>query len=360
MRALAKLAANSDCKLAALGFAARVDFDTMLDQTPFEVPYGQSPFAFRRGLRFEASLRERGYAPVFDLLHAHLGHDVTAASAVNMREGFKSGYRGMKDRAKETAVRIRAIASRAPGAPNLIDGAVLTREVGGVRAYFEADAVAARFGGPLHVGEIKSFPTVDGRADPESVGAAISQVAIYILLLRDLVAYVGAKPDLVSMDALLITPRNTGLRPTLSIKAVGREVDRAERILTRAPSAVEIAGSLSDDLPGFGVVSDKAAPEAQRLEAAHQLAECVGTTYRPACLSACGLSRLCRARSHASGDPLRVGGTLARILPGISSLDRAFELAHGSMASPEERPAAEQLVRASRLRQKLIPRERPT
>lgn len=213
---------------------------------------------------------------------------------------------------------------------------------------------------PIHVGEIKSFPTVDGRADPEKVGAAISQVAIYILLLRDLVAYVGAKPEIVSAEALLITPLNTGLRPTMTIKAVGREVDRAQRILTQVPGAAEIADAVPDDVPRFEQIADRAAPEGVRIEDANRLADVVGTTYRPACLSACGLSRLCRDRAHVAGEPARVGGALTRLLPGICSLDRVRELADGKLASPEEQPVAEQLLRAARLRERLALAGRPT
>jgi hypothetical protein len=54
-----------------------------------------------------------------------------------------------------------------PAAYNLIDGGVLTTSVGGVRAYFEADALAAGAHGPVRIGEVKSFPVVDDRGDPE-------------------------------------------------------------------------------------------------------------------------------------------------------------------------------------------------
>jgi hypothetical protein len=97
--------------------------------------------------------------------------------------------------------------------------------------------IVARIGRPqvtvtrsgLHVRPEQAVP--DGQADPHNVGAAVGQVAIYILLLQELVARVGGKPQLVSTDALLITPRNTGLQPTLIEKSVSREIDRARRIL---------------------------------------------------------------------------------------------------------------------------------
>jgi hypothetical protein len=348
VRTLAKYAANSQCPLATLGFAARVDFDKLLRGTHLEVPFGQSPFAFRRGNRFEEQLRQDNHAPIFGLLHDELGYDVSHARDARVKSDL-AGHEGLRDRAGKTKELLRAIVERKPGALNLIDGAVFTRPVGGVDAYFEADAVAAQFDGPIHAGEIKSFPTVDGQADPDKVGAAIAQVSIYILLIRGVVGELGGNPDLVSSDALLITPLNTGLRPTMTRKNVGREIDRAERILSQAPNALEMVDSLPGDLPTFGAMADRKAPEAKRLEAAHGMAEKVGTRYAPSCLASCGMSRLCRERAHASGDPNRVGGELVRLLPNVPTLERARELAGGAAPAAGEGPAAEQLVRAERL-----------
>ena len=349
VRTLARYAANSHCTMASVGFAARVDFDRLLVGTRYEVPFGQSPFAFRRGNLFEDLLRRDGHAPIKELLGRGLGYDASKARVVNLREGAEKTRVGMAKRAVATGELVDKVLGGAADAPNLIDGAVMAKEVGGVMAYFEADAVAAQFDSPIHAGEIKSFPTVDGQADADKVGAAISQVAIYILLLRDVVVGLGGDPDSVASKALLITPKNTGLQPTMTVKDVGREVDRAARILAQAPSAGEIVDSLPASLPSFEAVASKALGEPERLDAVEQLVESVGTSYGPACLSSCGLSRLCRQRAHRSGDPARVGGQLVRLLPGISSLDRAAALAAGGRASADEQPVADELRRASDL-----------
>ena len=47
--------------------------------------------------------------------------------------------------------------------------------------YLETNALALRFGGPIRVGEIKSFPVVDGRVDPDKLGVAADQSAVYVL-----------------------------------------------------------------------------------------------------------------------------------------------------------------------------------
>jgi hypothetical protein len=74
--------------------------------------------------------------------------------------------------AHETRSLLRELARRDLRAPNLIDGAVLETVDGGITAHFEADSLAARFGGEVHTGEVKSFPAVDGRTKPDKLGSA--------------------------------------------------------------------------------------------------------------------------------------------------------------------------------------------
>lgn len=353
VRELARFAANSTCSLASVGFAARVDYDQLLRGTRFEAPYGQSPFAFRRGMRFEDMLRSDGHAPILSLLGDKLGYDVRGASVANLRKGFSRGTPGMEARAAKTAEYVKALISGEKGAPNLLDGAVLGRTIGGVKAFFEADAVAASFGRPIHVGEIKSFPTVDGQADPEKIGAAVAQVSIYILLLRELVQSLGGSPEIVSAEALLITAKNTGLQPTMHVKHVGREIDRARRILDHVPRVADIAASLAETTPGFEPVAS--GEEGARLDKLAVIADKVGVDYRPECLSSCGLSRFCRERAQVKGEPCRVGGPLVRLLPGIESLDRVTRLSRGEEPQPFERAVADQLRRAALLREELVP-----
>src|SRR5262249_54049589 len=158
---------HADCNLATLGFAARIDFDQLLVGTRFEAQFGQSPFAFSRGLAFERMIADHGYAATLDLLRTRMGFSVADARIINLLSAYPKNALGMGLRADQTRVLVRQLVSGDPSAPNLIDGAVLQAIVGGVPARFEADALAARFGGPIHAGEIKSFPVVDGRADPE-------------------------------------------------------------------------------------------------------------------------------------------------------------------------------------------------
>jgi hypothetical protein len=255
----------------------------------------------------------------------------------------------MPRRARDTADLLRRIAQGDPVAPHLIDGAVLAASVGGLIAYFEADALAALAGGEVRVAEVKSFPKVDDRVDPDKLGAALDQVAIYILLTRDEIVRQGGDPEgLVSDRALLITPRNVGLTPTLSEQHVGARVRRARRLLDQIPRAADVAASVPGGV-SFGAVADTRADERRRLDLLHDLADRVGTAYEPSCLATCGNARFCRARAFRDGSPCLAGTTALRLLPGVATLGRAEELTHGARPAGEEAPAAALLERAGRL-----------
>lgn len=348
VRTLADYSGHADCNLASLMFATGVDSDRLLVGTAHQAPFGQSPFAFGRGLAFERSLAEGGYGPILALLRDRMGFAVGDARVANLRDGYPPSRRGMALRAHDTRARFAEMLRDDPAAPNLIDGAVFAAAVGGVRAHFEADAVAARARGPIHVGEVKSFPVVDGRADPEKLAAALDQAAIYVLLARQLVDDLGGPPALVSSEAMLITPNNVGLRPTLSTKAVDQRVARAERLLARVPTAADVA-DLVPAGASFGTIADQSADPERRVEQLHAMADAVGTTYVPECLSTCGLARFCRVRAFAAGSPQLSGPQAVRLLPGVRSLERAAELADGAPARPAEAPVAAQLARAARL-----------
>ncbi|HKB40643.1 MAG TPA: hypothetical protein VKD72_29730, partial [Gemmataceae bacterium] len=236
VRVLAAHAQHTDCKLATLGFTAGVDFDHLLDGTRFKAPFGQSPFAITRGLSFEKRLRDNDYIATLELLRALPGFPRTGANCVNLRKGYPKGRDRMPLRARDTAALLEKIIRRDPNAPHLIDGAVLPALIGGTLAHFEADALAACSGEKIHGAEVKSFPRVDDKVDPDKLGAALDQVAFYILLLRAVILRLGGDPErLVSDRAILITPKNVGLSPVLSEQPVAPRIIRARRLLDNIP-----------------------------------------------------------------------------------------------------------------------------
>jgi hypothetical protein len=69
-------------------FAAGVDPDHLLVGTADAAPFGQSPFAFSRGLAFERSLAERGYGAILEILRDRMGFGIGDARIANLRDGF--------------------------------------------------------------------------------------------------------------------------------------------------------------------------------------------------------------------------------------------------------------------------------
>jgi hypothetical protein len=349
VRVLAGYAQHVACNLATLGFAAGANFDRLLAGTRFQAPFGQSPFALGRGIAFEKRLRADDYAALRELFRDLPGFPRSDARLVNLREGYPKDSTAMPRRADDTLKLLGRVVRGEPTAPHLIDGAVLTATIAGRVAYFEADALAARADALLHVAEVKSFPKVDERVDPEKLAAALDQVAVYILLTRDAVARLGGDPGrLVSDRALLVTPKNVGLTPTLSEQRVTRRVARARRLLDGIPDPGEVIAAVPAGV-SFGPVADPKADPRLRLEVLHDLADRVGTCYEPSCLATCGNARFCRERAFRAGAPNVAGAGAVRLLPGVGTLDRAEELTRGGTPTAAEAPAAALLERAGRL-----------
>lgn len=347
VRALAAYAQHTDCPLATLGFAAGVDFDRLLADTSLATPFGQSPFAIGRGRMFEERLRADGHAIALGLLRDPLGLPADA-KAVNLRDGIPAGPGRMPARSVATATHLRAALAADPSAPHLLDGAVLPGEVGGRAAFFEADLLAAPPAAPLRVGEVKSFPKVDGQVDPDQFGPALDQAAVYVLLARRAVDRIGGKPDAVSDRVFLVTPQNVGLTPALSEVAVNARVRRVERVLEAVPAVADVAAATPPDIT-FAPVADRQADERTRLDALHSVADRVGTSYSPGCLGSCGNARFCRGRAVSVESPCAIGPAVERLFPRIVTLGRAAALSRGAVPTTDEAPAAELLARAGRL-----------
>jgi len=340
---LASFAGHTDCHLATLAFVSRVDLDVLLTGTDYAAPFGQSPFAFARGTKFENILRQNGHEPVFKLLQEAVGFPQSAKLVKNVR---KMG--GMQQRADHTREYIREILKRSKAAPNLIDGGVLQTIIAGIPANFEADALAAQALGPIHVGEVKSFPVVDGRPDPDKLGGALDQVAVYIALLRDVIEELGGDPTIVTSEGLLITPVNVGMQPTMNKKDVTRRIDRFKRLTSSLPSAADLVTQVPSGI-SFGPVADVAIPDGKRIDTLHHLADRLGTSYNSGCLSTCGNALFCRERAFRAATPCVAGSLVVRALPEVATLRRADELSRGAVPSAAEVPAAAILSRAGRL-----------
>ncbi len=348
-RVVASQSANTRCGLLTLANASGVRFDRMLQHTEFAVPYGQARSAITRGNQFEGKLKAGGYAELFQVLREAFGIGDQPLTVRNLKEEVPHDradpYGSLGKRADLTREIIKESLTAKVESPHLIDGAILRLDLGGQVGYLETDALALRLKGKLRVGEIKSFPAIDGRADPAKVGSAADQSAVYVLALENLVRELGGDPEQqVSSRILLITPRNTGMRPTVHEIDVSRRVSHHRRQLEGAPDLNELLAAVPSAV-SFPSEDGKGNPVVEL----GKMAAATGTCYSPTCLSFCGLSRWCRHRASEVSDPTRIGPTLVRLLPGVASLERARELAGGAAPTAGEEAAAEPLRRAERL-----------
>ena len=337
VRATEKWSHNQRCTTNNVMFAAHVDGDVLLARTEMALDFGLSPFAIQRGNRVEQIGRANDYAVTIDLLRRNFGFGIDEVVSLDLRHGFQKNEAGLRARARRTRHAIEANIAGRPDAPNIIDGAVLERRIGGRTAYFEADGVGAKAGPVFHVNEFKGWPVIDGRAeDAGKLGATKMQMGIYRHLLGDLIDALGGSLETISPMGLLVTPRNVGL--TL----VGSPIDLvsatrvAETTLRNLPDPAEFAGALPAGLD-FGQVADTDAAVPARLEALDRIVDGLGTRYQDSCMTSCGLAKFCRARAHVRSDPAVAGMTTTRSLPGVHTLRRAADLAAGAPANESER-----------------------
>ena len=200
-------------------------------------------------------------------------------------------------------------------------------------------------GGRIRVLEIKSFPIVDGRGDPEKVGAAAWQAAVYVSAIQDMLTEAGYEREAVSSQVLLVCPKNTSLVPTLAPLDVARQARSLRRLLNGRKEVPEILAALGEGISLKTEGMDEPTAASHLAEVLQRL----GTNYLPSCLASCPLAYHCRDRARAEGDPACIGPEVRTGLAGVTSLPRVLELTAGAPPTPSEADTAEILQRANRL-----------
>jgi hypothetical protein len=339
-RALAALAANPGCRRRALLDGAGVDKSSLADALGAPSAFGQSQFAFMRGNAFEARVKADGGAELLRLVHEKLD-----PAAEPPREALVPDLAaiGPEGRAARTALALRE-ATEARGWA-LLDHPMLALDVAGSPAFLEPDAVVVHPDGSWTVVEIKSFPLLDGSADPAKVGAAARQSAVYVLALEEVAARLSTTPEghaaaEVRHQVLLVCPKDFSNLPAASPVDIRKQRAVTRRQLTRLTRIEEIADGLPD-----GTCFAPDLPQ-DKLTAA---VESVPATYAPECLAACELAFHCRSRSRAEGAVTSYGRSLRAELGGLTTVDEVLAAAHGTAGDPDD-PAVAALRRAARLR----------
>ncbi|PPS74355.1 MULTISPECIES: hypothetical protein [Streptomyces] len=190
-RALAALAANPGCARRAILDGAGVNKAALASALGSPSAFGQSQFALTRGNAFEAKVKADGGAELLRLVHEKLDRSAEPPVEARVPDLTATGPRG---RTARTELELRE-ATAHPGAWTLLDHPMLALDVAGSPAFLEPDAVVVHPDGSWTVVEIKSFPLLDGSADPAKVGAAARQAAVYVLALEELAARLGAEPE---------------------------------------------------------------------------------------------------------------------------------------------------------------------
>ncbi|MFH9401354.1 hypothetical protein ACH4JS_16460 [Streptomyces sp. NPDC017638] len=333
-RALAALAANPGCARRAVLDGAGVDKARLATALGAPSGFGQSQFALTRGNAFEARVKADGGTELLRLAHARLdpGAEPPAGAAVP-----DLAAHGPEGRTARTALALRE-ATRA-GGWTLLDHPMLALDVAGSLAFLEPDAVVVHPDGSWSVVEIKSFPMVDGAADPAKVGAAARQAAVYVLALEEVAARLDPVPE-VRHRVLLVCPRDFSNLPAGSAVDVRRQRAVTARQLARLTRIEEITETLPENTC---FAPDRPAEE---LTAA---VEAVPAAYAPECLATCELAFHCRDRARETGAVTRLGRPLRAELGGLATVAEVLSAARGASGEAAD-PAVAALRRAAALR----------
>ncbi|MEU5722660.1 hypothetical protein [Micromonospora sp. NPDC047738] len=330
-RTIAALTGNPGCTRRAVLDSAGVDKPKLAERIGFPARFGQSRFAITRGNAFEAQVKADGGAELLRLVAERLGVPVPAGATWTDLGGAED----LPDRHERSRAALTG-----GGEPALFDHPLLGLDVAGRRVHLEPDLVAARLGGRFHVVEIKSFPVIDGQADPAKVSAAAIQSAVYVLALRELLAAAGHDPDLVSHEVVLVCPRDFANRPVASLLDVRKQL----LVLRRQLDRMDRIEDLLVDVPA-GFTADLTADPAALTAALSG----VPARYAPECLAACELAYFCR--HEARGHTTALGRPVREALGGIADVGEVLALADGVRApDPEQAEAAALLRAAARLR----------
>ncbi|WP_431974298.1 hypothetical protein [Micromonospora haikouensis] len=344
-RTIAALTGNPGCDRRAVLDSAGADKPGLAERVGFPARFGQSRFAITRGNAFEAQVKADGGAELLRLVAERLGVDpggpATWTDLGAEDRGDPPDATGQLGRAGRSRAALAAAAPAGADDPAaLFDHPLLGLDVAGQRVHLEPDLVAARLAGRFHVVEIKSFPVIDGQADPGKVAAAAIQSAVYVLALRELLAAEGHDAALVSSDVVLVCPRDFANRPVASLVDVRKQLLVLRRQLDRMARVDDLLARLPADF----TADPSADPERLRRSLAS-----VPARYAPDCLAACELAYFCRHETRAETTAL--GRPVREALGGVATVAEVLALAAGSdPGAPEQAEAAALLRAAARLR----------
>lgn len=349
-RTIAALTSNPGCARRSVLDAASIDKNALAEHLGYPAGFGLSSFAITRGNAFEAHVKANGCAELLRLLRERLELPLPEVSYDDLND--VAGRETVEARYLRSRQLLAQAARSDEDSGTLFDHPLLRMCIAGRDVYLEPDLVAFRLMGRFHVVEVKSFPVIDGRADPGKVASAATQSAVYVLALRQLLDEFGFDPGLVSHEVFLVCPENFSNRPTASLVDVRKQLTVVQRQLARLDSVDVVVSTLP---AGFTLDlwkddDGKATRPVHELGAALQQIE---ARYAPECLDTCDLARFCR--HGAGGSTAALGRSVREDLGGIDTVGSAVGLATGAREPGEhEKEAAVVLRMAERLRRECL------
>nr|WP_078624406.1 hypothetical protein [Streptomyces monomycini] len=326
-RALAALAANPGCRRRALLDGAGVDKTALAGALGSPAAFGQSQFALARGNSFEARVKADGGADLMMLLYERMGGGAEAHEPGRVAVPDLSAA-GPEGRAARTALALREATTT--GGWTLLDHPLLTLDVAGSPAYLEPDAVVVHPDGGWTVVEIKSFPMIDGSADPAKVGAAARQAAVYVLALQRVADQVHAgtgRTVTVRDRVLLVCPKDFANLPTAEAVDIRKQLATTRRQLQRLTKVEEIAGQLPPGTTFDLRLADDGKTVTRPAAELAEAVEAVDAAYAPECLSACELAFHCREQARAAGAVESLGRGVRGELGGLRTVEEVLAAA---------------------------------
>ncbi|MEV6974110.1 hypothetical protein [Kitasatospora sp. NPDC093806] len=300
-----------------------------------EPRFGQSPFAIAREEAFKSSVRWGSYAELIRLLREELGVPVEEAKLQDLTD--VGGVTTLATRERETRGLIERVAA-GDEERLILQNPVLTLEVAGRLAYLEPDVLTHRIDGRFHIVAIRSFPAIDGQANPTAVAQTAKQAAVHVLALRQAFRAAGLDQGQIADTFLLVCPKDFSNRPYLRQVDLRQELDALEFQLNRLHRAEDLVR----DLPAAATLDTEREPG--------ELRDTVGrldAAYVPDCLSFCEMAHHCRDEADAFAAPARLGGALRNDLPGIDSTSTALAYLDGVLVAGEEATETVELLLAA-------------
>ncbi|MGY1883970.1 hypothetical protein ACI799_01535 [Blastococcus sp. SYSU DS0753] len=359
------LGANTPVALNARGITAMLETPGCVRRAVFDSTVGldsltrildlppgeQAQHAFARGNSFEHHVMANGASELLPILRSQLNLPVAQVrfedlSATKVRENLGAVPNLNATRVRLTNDLLRAMLSGTPGAPTIIRHGLTMLTIGSRTAYLEQDALALVVGGLLHIIEVKSFPFLDGRADPGKADAAGRQSAVYAMSLQQTLAGLGLNPATVSTTSLLVLPQNFSLTPVGHLLPLETRIRRLTRQLQTLPDDAALAAVLPPGLalPTLPVVTNTADPVKRRAQdieiakvapAVSAAFDALPPTFGDACLS-CPAFLRCRDEAARTGAVASLGSTAASACGSVGHIPTALALAEGTRTPGDE------------------------